>query len=106
MSATAPAGGLCGSKPCWQTTTSALLYKDRDRTPDGIASLTLRTSLIPGKARFILNAKGVNLGVPALGSLASPVTVQLRSATGPCWETVHSAPFKRHDAQRLVDNAD
>lgn len=106
MSATAPAGGLCGSKPCWKTTTSALIYQDRDRTPDGIASLALRTSLLPGKTRFILNAKGASLAVPALGALASPVTVQLRSAAGPCWEAVYSAPFKRHDAQRLVDNAD
>jgi hypothetical protein len=38
--------------------------------------------------------------------VASPLTVQLQSVTGACFEAVYSAPFRKHGAGILEDKAD
>jgi len=101
-----PGGGTCGSKPCWRASTSTLKYKSRDGAPEGMVGLTIKESLVAGKPRILAKAKGEHLVVPPLGGLASPVTVQLRTATGACFEAVYSAPFRKHDDRTFQDKAD
>jgi hypothetical protein len=43
-----------------------------------------------GRAKLILKARGPLLATPAL-PLALPVTIQLISSDGQCWESVHSS---------------
>lgn len=103
---TVPGGDTCGTKPCWRATTSTLKYKSRDGAPEGMVGLTIKESLVSGKPRILAKAKGEHLVVPPLGDVASPITVQLRTATGVCFEAVYSAPFRKHDARTLQDKAD
>lgn len=104
--ATIPGGGTCGTQPCWRATTSTLKYKRRDGAPEGVVAVQLKEGLVPGKARIVLKAKGEHLGVPPLDGVASPVTVQIRTATGACFEAVYTTPFRKHDARTLQDKAD
>ena len=36
LAATAPAGGMCGTKPCWKQTSSGFSYTDKQLDPDGL----------------------------------------------------------------------
>ena len=90
-----PAGGTCGSLPCWRTLGSnGYKYINRDRTPDGILKVLLRAGS-DGKAKIILKGKGENLPFePAFLPMATPVIAQLHAdqgaqATDTCWETNH-----------------
>ncbi len=87
---TAPAGGVCGSKPCWKALgVSGFAYKDSVRTPDGADKITLKAGL-PGKAKAQFKGKGEELdpfGLP----LSLPLTVQLQSGNGECWQSSFSA---------------
>lgn len=105
-SATIPGGGTCGPRPCWRATRSTLKYKRRDGAPDGVVAASLREGLVAGKARVALAAKGAALALPPLGTVMAPLTVQLRSATGACFEAIYSAPFRKHDDRTLQDKAD
>lgn len=105
----APAGGLCGAgkpKPCWKENTKGFQYKDKDLTPDGIQILKLSEGLEAGKAKILLKGKGENLQLPNLAALTSPVTMQLVSNSGICWETVFSAPFQKQDSETFKDKSD
>jgi hypothetical protein len=106
LSVSAPAGGLCASKPCWRASTSVLKYKDTDRTPDGLLTMTLKEGLFHGKTRIRVKAKGANLVMPALTGITSPVTVQLSTAAGACWEAVYAAPFATDDGRTFKDKSD
>ncbi len=60
-----------------------------------------------GKANIVLKGKGGRLQMPALGTLTSPVTVQLvHGASGRCWQAVYSTPFQKQDATQFRDKAD
>ena len=100
-----PAGGTCAGHPCWTETGSGFKYVDKDATPDGITKLTLKQGVAGGKSKIVLKGKGVNLNLPSL-PVAQPVTVQLRSATGVCWEAVYSAPAKRNEPAQFKDKSD
>jgi hypothetical protein len=82
----APAAGDCHGKPCWRSTAKGFRYDDKDRTPDGIQRLDLKTGPT-GKAQVQLSAKGVHFHPPALPISNLPVTVQLRSSAGQCWQS-------------------
>lgn len=98
LSATAPAAGTCGAKPCWKVESSSVKYADHDGTPDGIQKLTA-TSGEPGKARITLRGKGDNLAMPPLG-LVGAVTVRLKRDVGPvCWQSRFPTP-SRNDAKQ------
>jgi YVTN family beta-propeller protein len=93
---TAPAGGTCGTKPCWKQLGPAILpkgykYKDLDGLPDDLDSLTLKAGL-DGKAKVSLKGKGANVPMPTLGSLALPLTTQLQSGNGQCYEATTATP--------------
>jgi len=89
LSATAPAAGTCGTKPCWSIIPGKKLkYSDKDLTPDGVQKVQAQ----PGDAdrgKIQVKGKGANLGVPMLG-LTTPVTVRLVRSGGPaCWESTY-----------------
>jgi hypothetical protein len=106
-SATIPPGGICATKDCWQAKTTSFKYKDKELTPDGVLKLLLKEGLEDGKAKIILKGKGLNLDMPALGgALISPITVQLLSDGGVCWEAVYTAPFIKNDGAVFKDKAD
>jgi hypothetical protein len=90
-----PAGGLCGSVPCWKSKSSGFQYKNKSRTPEGIEKLQLKQGLNPGQAKVLLAGKGALLGPPAM-PLVQPVTVQLKSGNGKCWGAVYSAPATKN----------
>ena len=96
--ATAPAGGTCGSRPCWEETricqnhSCGYTYRDSDETPDGVGKIIVRES-----DRLTLKVKGVgeNLsnrpgGLPAM-PLSLPLRVQLQAREGYCWQADYSA---------------
>jgi hypothetical protein len=45
-----------------------------------------------GKAKLTLKGKGLNIPMPMLGSLALPLTTQLQSENGQCWEMTTTTP--------------
>jgi hypothetical protein len=89
-----PAGGMCGSKPCWKTLfpNKGFQYKDKALDPDGVLMLKLRTGAAED-AKVILKGKGVNLVMPTL-PLTPTVTLQVRNDNGECWEAAFSTPLK------------
>ena len=106
MRASIPAGGQCGKKPCWKQFKKGFTYRNKLRTPDGVATLMLRAGA-NGKARIALAGKGVPLLMPSsLPGMTSPVTVQLISTDGTCFDAVYSAPFKKQKPKQFRDVAD
>jgi hypothetical protein len=91
FAASVPSGGTCGAHPCWKDSTTGYLYVDSARTPDGVATLSLRAAGSAG-AKLILQGKGANLPLSGL-PLTPPVTVQLSADNGPCWSADYSSPI-------------
>jgi hypothetical protein len=86
-----PAGGLCGTKPCWSATgTKGFKFNSKTPNADGVTGLTL-TAGVPGKAKIQFKAKGANLSsiLPA-PPLALPLLVQLQASNGACFQTEHT----------------
>jgi hypothetical protein len=93
LSAAAPADGLCNAthpKPCWKESGHGFTYLDRDLTPDGLFKITLKEGL-DGKAKITVKGKGDNLGITdaRLHAVQTPVTAQVRSSAGVCWEATY-----------------
>jgi len=89
LSLVAPAGGTCGTGPCWRPiSTIGYKYTDQARTPQGVAKVLLKSSLVRGGTTIHLKAKGDNIPPFAL-PLTTPVVAQLQSTNGPCWKTQH-----------------
>ncbi len=104
--ARAPAGGDCGGKPCWTDKPTGFRYKDRPATPDGLTQIILKAN-VAGKAKIIAKGKGFDLQMPGpLTSITQPVTVQMQSSTGICWEANYSAPAKKQTMDQFKDKAD
>ncbi len=88
--ASAPAGGICGTKPCWKALgIRGYGYKDPLRTPAGVDKISLKAGL-QGKAKMQLKGRGDDLAAFGL-PLGLPVTAQLQSENGQCWEATFSA---------------
>jgi hypothetical protein len=96
LEAAIPAGGTCGTAPCWKPIgTNGFKYINRDRTPDGILKVLLKTGA-DGKAKVIVKGKGTNLPLGAgVLPMQLPVDVQLQATGGACWGTSHgnTGPF-------------
>jgi hypothetical protein len=106
IQAAAPAGGTCGTKPCWTASgTTGFAYKDKAGTPQGVVSVKLKAGLA-GKAKVQVKGKGPLLGLPAL-PLAVPLRVQLQRRGGECWEAVYSSVgLVRSDSTQFKGKAD
>jgi len=86
----APEGNGCGKKPCWTPRSDGgWNYLDKERTPDGIQTMTLQAGP-SGLARVAIT--GFPPSPSPLLPLVPPVTVQLQASTGVCWEAVFSTP--------------
>jgi photosystem II stability/assembly factor-like uncharacterized protein len=97
--ATAPAGGSCGTRPCWSRTDRRVQYKDPQATPDGLTKLVGRTG-VAGRGKLQAFGKGPNLALPSL-PLALPVTVHLvRKDSSACWQATYSTSIE-NDATRF-----
>ncbi len=106
LDANVPAGGQCGTKPCWKATgSSGFRYSDKQLTPDGVQKLNLKRGA-NGKAQIKLSARGDNLELPDLSTVAQPVTVQIKNSTGTCWEAIYSAPPRYQSSTVFKDKAD
>ena len=77
-------------------------YSDAARAADGVKTLQLKTGEA-GKPVASLKAGGMTMPVPALGALATPITVQLvDQESALCLQSVFSATDLRHnDADKL-----
>ncbi len=105
---TVPPGGLCSGIPCWTAKSTGFRYTDRTNVADGIAQIVLKAGYA-GKARIHVKGKGANLPMPSLVSLASPVTVQLKSLStnDACWGASYSFPLAiKNDGVQFKDKAD
>jgi cysteine-rich repeat protein len=90
-----PSGGSCSGRHCWRRAgTSSFRYKDKTRSSDGMQTLILK-SKTDGAAKIGAAGKGAGLAfaIPGLG-LAPPVTVQLQSTHGACWEAIYRSPTR------------
>ena len=99
-----PAGGVCGGRPCWKENGAGFQYADKTGL-HGITRLTLKSGTAPGKAKILAKGRGQNLALPSL-PFAQPVVVQLRSATGVCWEATFGAPALRNQSDQFKDKSD
>ena len=100
--ASMPAGGTCGSVPCWKATSTGFAYRNRAATPAGVTAARLKAGPT-GSALVQVTGKGTNLATPD-PSLTLPVTVQLlirSGATTQCWETRYTAA-RQNDDQRFT----
>jgi hypothetical protein len=89
MTATAPAGGTCGTKPCWSVSSSGAKYTNKLLTPDGLLKISLKAGGA-GAGKIGVKGKGALLPLPTL-PLSPPVRVQLiREDSGTCWEANYS----------------
>jgi hypothetical protein len=89
MTATAPAGGTCGTKPCWSVSSTGAKYTNKLLTPDGLLKISLKAGGA-GAAKISVKGKGALLPIPTL-PLSTPVRVQLvREDSGTCWEANYS----------------
>jgi hypothetical protein len=94
MNLAAPAGGICGTRPCWKATLTRYVYVNKAGTPNGLRRLLLQSGPA-GKARIVANARGLHLNLPTLPltQAPNPVRAQLINSTTPaCWEASFSAP--------------
>ncbi|HJQ83770.1 MAG TPA: hypothetical protein VKA21_06835 [Candidatus Binatia bacterium] len=84
----APAGGICGRRPCWRQSATGFGYH---APSPGVTGISLRA--VAGSAKMVVKGSGPALGLPTT-PLAGRATVQLRrlGAGAPCWEAHYSAP--------------
>jgi hypothetical protein len=107
IQARAPAAGTCPGarhgRPCWREMgrrgrRSGYLYRDAERTPDGIDTMILRAGAA-GRAMIVVKGRGSNLAMPTL-PLDAPLRVQLQMENGQCWEATYSATGVRRNSPR------
>jgi len=85
----APAGGICGGKPCWRETATGFVFRNRTPSAGRPKTLTLRSG---SKAKIGVLGRGGAALVPAPPRLA-PIIVQIVGGDdGRCWDAVFSAP--------------
>jgi CSLREA domain-containing protein len=94
VGADAPAGGMCGGRPCWKETTSAFAYGDKEQTPHGLKKLQLRGG---SHAKIKLQGGGANLTLRQL-PLLPPVRARLtRTDTNACWDAGFSTGIRTNN---------
>ena len=103
-----PAGGYCRGKACWKRLPGdkGFTYVDRDRTPDGVAKLVLKTGT-QGRAKLLLSLKGANFAIPAIPlAQDGAVTIQLLNSAGTCWTARFGAPAFENAGGKFRDASD
>ncbi len=102
-----PPAGMCAGKACWTAKPTGFTYKDKAGSAAGITQIALKAGPA-GKAKIQVKGKGLNLPMPSLVGLASPLTVELRSATAnSCWSARYTfPPVVKNDGVQFKDKAD
>lgn len=100
-SGTAPAG------IAWTAKATGFKYRDKTSSPNGLETVTLKAGAA-AKAKIIVRGKGLNLSMPNLEMLTSPLTVQLKRGGGSvCWGATFSfPPALKNGAATFKDKAD
>jgi hypothetical protein len=89
FSADAPAGGTCGSRPCWKATTTSFKYKDSLATPNGLTKILLKSGTTDN-AKLVVKGKGGTLTLPTLPITGQvPLRVQLQRVGAGCFESTY-----------------
>jgi len=81
FAAGAPAGGICGTRPCWRRKGDRIVYRDPTNEPEGVTKLLIDG----GRGSLKLLGRGASLAIPAL-PLATPLMAELRVTGGGCWQ--------------------
>jgi hypothetical protein len=109
FAATVPAGGTCGTEPCWKQIRNRFSYTNAAATPDGLRRLTLQASRGTGAA-ITVSGRGTNLRRPVsadgifLLREFPEVVVQLQRSDSPtCWEAVFTRPAIRNTRWTFTD---
>ncbi len=92
---------LCGAKSCWRRTpTGGFVYKNPDGNEHGLTRVEL-TPGDDGAARIVVKGRAFFLTKPSL-PLTLPLTVQLQSSEGQCWEADYdTGDVGRNDERRF-----
>lgn len=100
-SATAPAG------VAWSDKSTGFKFRDPTGSSDGLQKILLKAGP-DQKAKIVLRARGGGVDMPDLGSLASPLTVQLkRAGSSVCWGATYTFPPALKNTNELFkDKAD
>ena len=98
VGASIPGGGLCGARPCWRASGRGFRYVNRSLTPSGVRQLVLQSGAA-GKSAILVNGLGPLLGLPSLTIVSLPVTAQLVSSDGTCWDATYSSAVRNGPEQ-------
>ncbi len=90
--ASIPAAGTCGTAACWTESDKGVKYADKTKpgTNDGVSQLSGTASTL-GKSKLKLKIAGETMQPIQLGSISYPVTVQVITSAGECWEQAFSS---------------
>ncbi len=103
----APAGGLCGTKPCWKAFSKGYLYGDKELTPDGMSRIRLSESPADDRTRVRVVAKGTALALPPLATLDGTLVLQLQRRGDPlCFGARFTPPFLKNNGTVLSAKSD
>ena len=95
LHACVPAGGVCGGHSCWTASREGFTYRNRDRTPEGVAALWLRQA--DGELILRLRGRGPMLDLPAQLPTGVPVVTELVATDAGvfrgCWGASFSSPI-------------
>jgi hypothetical protein len=106
LAAFIPAGGTCGSRPCWQETLHGFKFKDEAAHNQGIVAVALHEGLA-GRAAVHVQGRGPALALPTLPlSQARSVRVQLRNSAGECWGAAFTSPALVATPAQFRDKSD
>ncbi len=103
LRATAPAGGTCGTLPCWRRTPVGFRYRDLAETPDGLETLTLSGG---ATGHVVVHGKGALLDLGVL-PLATPATARVyREGYDRCWSAAFSSRVSANTSTRFKAKSD
>ncbi len=99
-----PAGGTCGTAPCWKESKTGFKYTDKAHASQGISQVQLKQGLGDGKTKIAILGKGANLPIPVLPFIQGPdVVLQLKASNGICWEARYGMPAFRNQPDQFRD---
>ena len=91
--AEAPAGGMCGGRPCWRRRSGRVVYVDRALDPDGLYRIRITTEG-DGGAALKIDGRGERLRMPSLPLDGTPeIVAQVITSdqAAGCWEDRYAA---------------
>jgi len=105
-----PAGGDCGTAPCWKTLKTGFAYKKKEGTTEGVAGFSIKVGA-DGIASLKLKAKGDRLDLPTLPLAQAPQPVRvmmINNQNGLCLSASYSDPPARtvESTEKWKDKSD